>query len=138
MFARSGLVGKKLPFGPFQANFFHGPQTCKNNALPDILHIFLGGPRGPIHPVWGHVLVSLRFYPNAAGQMLQGAVAATLRADRDFVITALKQDGLVLDHVAVLQQMCGFFIGECIVGGVFYVPQPGLPVGFLHFRKEFG
>ena len=25
------------------------------------IHIFLGGPMGPIHPVWGHVLVSFFF-----------------------------------------------------------------------------
>ena len=27
----------------------------------EVLLIFLGGPMGPIHPVWGHVLVSFPF-----------------------------------------------------------------------------
>ena len=42
--------------GPSEAIFFHGPNKCKN--MHSILPIFLGGPMGPIHPVWGHMLVS--------------------------------------------------------------------------------
>ena len=37
------------PFGAIPGIFFHGPQNLKNIK---ILHIFLGGPMGPIHPVW--------------------------------------------------------------------------------------
>ena len=40
---------------PFQGIFCVGRQNRKNAK---ILPIFLGGPMGPIHPVWGHVLVS--------------------------------------------------------------------------------
>ena len=58
MSARSGLVGNKSsrPYlGPSEAIFVHGPEKIKTyKKLP----ISLGGPMGPIHPVWGHVLVS--------------------------------------------------------------------------------
>ena len=59
MSARSGLVGKKLP-APFGGNFYMDRKHTKNAR---ILPISLGGPMGPIHPVWGHVLVS--FWTNA-------------------------------------------------------------------------
>ena len=52
MSARSGLVGNKkipAPFGAISGQFSHGPEKCKKNK---ILAIFLGGPMGPIHPVW--------------------------------------------------------------------------------------
>ena len=53
MSARSGLVGKKLegpiwghpkPFSPWT-----NTQKMKKQKNK---HIFLGGPMGPIHPVW--------------------------------------------------------------------------------------
>ena len=46
-------------FGVISGNFFHGPREAKNRQL---LLIFLGGPMGPIHPFWGHVLVSYAFH----------------------------------------------------------------------------
>ena len=52
MSARSGLVGKKSsrPYlGPSEAIFSMDRKNPKNaKTLP----IFLGGPMGPIHPVW--------------------------------------------------------------------------------------
>ena len=50
MSARSGFAGKILlvPFGAIPGHVFHGPE--KSN-----LPIFLGGPMGPIHPVWAMV-----------------------------------------------------------------------------------
>ena len=47
MLARSGLVGKNRSrphLGPFEAIF----------SMGRIFPIFLGGPMGPIHPVWGN------------------------------------------------------------------------------------
>ena len=35
------------------------PWTERNQKNISKIAIFLGGPMGPIHPVWGHVLVSL-------------------------------------------------------------------------------
>ena len=52
MSARSGLVGKKSsrPYlGPSEAIFSMDRKNPKNAK---ILPIFLGGPMGPIHPVW--------------------------------------------------------------------------------------
>ena len=43
------------PFGDIPGHFLRGPENSKNE---EFLLIFLGGPMGPIHPVWGHVLVS--------------------------------------------------------------------------------
>ena len=43
------------PFGAISGNFLHGPKKSK---IGKSFAIFLGGPMGPIHPVWGHVLVS--------------------------------------------------------------------------------
>ena len=57
MSARSGLTGKKklpAPFGPLWAHFLRGPENRKNDQ---ILPVFLGGPMGPIHPVWGHLVI---------------------------------------------------------------------------------
>ena len=57
MFARSGLAGKKPPgfiWGHFR-HIFHGLKTILK--LRFVLPIFLVGPMGPIHTVWGHVLV---------------------------------------------------------------------------------
>ena len=52
MSARSGLVGKKSsrPYlGPSEAIFSMDRKNAKNaTSLP----ILLGGPMGPIHPVW--------------------------------------------------------------------------------------
>ena len=48
---------KKLP-APFGAIPGHFSMDQKTSNLAKCLPIFLGGPMGPIHPVWGHVLVS--------------------------------------------------------------------------------
>ena len=40
------------PFGAIPGMFTEKSQNSQ------IFAIFLGGPMGPIHPVWGHVLVS--------------------------------------------------------------------------------
>ena len=53
MLARFGLVGKNSSrphLGPFEA-FFMGRKHAKNVG---VLPIFLGGPMGPIHQVWGN------------------------------------------------------------------------------------
>ena len=42
--------GVPAPFGALPANFFHRPEKSKKGQNFDI---FLGGPMGPIHPVWG-------------------------------------------------------------------------------------
>ena len=42
--------GVPAPFGAFPGHFLRGPEKYKKNA--QILPIFLGGPMGPIHPVW--------------------------------------------------------------------------------------
>ena len=39
------------PFGAISGNFSKGR---KNAKIYEILFIFLGGPMGPIHPVWGN------------------------------------------------------------------------------------
>ena len=57
MSARSELVGKNSTWphlGPSQANFSMGQKHAKN--MLQLLPIFLGGPMGPIHPVWGHLV----------------------------------------------------------------------------------
>ena len=47
-------IGRKkiimAPFGAVWAHFLRGLEKCKNAKT---LSIFLGGPMGPIHPVWG-------------------------------------------------------------------------------------
>ena len=66
MSARSGLAGKRPSrphLGPSQAIFCVGRKNRKN---AEFLTIFLGGPMGPIHPVWGHVLVSLYHCSNTS------------------------------------------------------------------------
>ena len=52
--------GVPAPFGAFRGNFFRRPE--KSKKCP-ILPIFLGGPMGPIHPVWGPCC-----YPPEVGQ----------------------------------------------------------------------
>ena len=54
------------PFGAIPGHFLHGPEKSENKKNAKKLPIFLGGPMGPIHPVWGHVLVSF----SAAGVKL--------------------------------------------------------------------
>ena len=57
MLARSGLVGKNSSrphLGPFEAIFSMGRTNAKNIRFSPI---FLGGPMGPIHPVWGHLVM---------------------------------------------------------------------------------
>ena len=49
MLARSGLVGKNPP-GPIWGYLKPFSPWTENN--PKMLRIFLGGPMGPIHPVW--------------------------------------------------------------------------------------
>ena len=54
MSATSGFVGKNSSWphvGPFQANFSMGQKNA------EILPISLGGPMGPIHLVWGHLVI---------------------------------------------------------------------------------
>ena len=54
MSARSGLVGKNPP-GPIRGHlkpFFPWTEQIKKKNVK-ILAISLGGPMGPIHPVWG-------------------------------------------------------------------------------------
>ena len=61
MSARSGLVGKKSsqPYlGPSEAIFSIGRKNPKNAK---ILPIFLGGPMGPIHPVWALAAIHPRW-----------------------------------------------------------------------------
>ena len=36
------------------------PWTEKDQEIAELLPISLGGLMGPIHPVWGHVLVSFK------------------------------------------------------------------------------
>ena len=38
------------PFGAIWANFLRGPEKSKQKKKSTV---FLGGPMGPIHPVWG-------------------------------------------------------------------------------------
>ena len=60
MSARSGFVGKNPP-GPVWGHpkqFFQGPEKSKNVK---ILPIFLGGPMGPIHPVWALAAIHPRW-----------------------------------------------------------------------------
>ena len=49
MSAMSGLVGTKSSW-PYLGPFFHGPEKSKKHDK--MLPISLGGPMGPIHPVW--------------------------------------------------------------------------------------
>ena len=52
MSARSGLVGTQILLallGPSEAIFSIGRKNAKQCK---VLHIFLGGSMGPIHPVW--------------------------------------------------------------------------------------
>ena len=61
MLARSGLVGKKSSWpylGPSEAIFSIGRKNPKNAK---ILPIFLGGPMGPIHPVWALAAIHPRW-----------------------------------------------------------------------------
>ena len=61
MSARSGLVGKNPP-GPIWGHlrpFF--PWTNKNPKNEKSLSIFLGGPMGPIHPVWALAAIHPRW-----------------------------------------------------------------------------
>ena len=40
-----------------------GPIFCvgrENPKIAQILSIFLGGPMGPIHPIWGHLVIFVR------------------------------------------------------------------------------
>ena len=53
--ARFGLVGTKILLAPFHAISVDFSMDQKH---ANKLQIFLGGPMDPIHPVWGHVLVS--------------------------------------------------------------------------------
>ena len=52
MSARSGIVGKHIPapFGAIPGHFSMGRKNQKNAKTN--MPIFLGGPMGPVHPVW--------------------------------------------------------------------------------------
>ena len=57
MSARSEIAGKRTSrphFMPLHSIF---PMDRTRPTIDKVLSIFLGGPMGPIHPVWGHVLV---------------------------------------------------------------------------------
>ena len=41
------------PFHAISGHFLRGPEK-KNEKNARFLHMFLGGPMGPIHPVWGN------------------------------------------------------------------------------------
>ena len=76
MSARSGLVGKKSSWPHLEPS---GPTFCvgqKNPTNAEILLIFLGGPMGPIHPVWGHVLVSFMTCPLEKTRKIQVSARA--------------------------------------------------------------
>ena len=45
--------------------FFHGPESCQKVYWSIFFCIFLGGPMGPIHPVWADALLS-----NIGGQLV--------------------------------------------------------------------
>ena len=49
----------RAPCHAISGHFFHGPKKA-NHVF--VLPISLGGPMGPIHPVWVHMLVSLKRY----------------------------------------------------------------------------
>ena len=54
-------IGRKktfpAPFGAIPGIFLRGPEKSKKHA--EILFIFLGGPMGPIHPVWALAAIHL-------------------------------------------------------------------------------
>ena len=57
MSARFGLVGQKKTPGPIWCQFT--PFVPWTEEVPTNLHfvaVFLGGPMGPIHPVWANGL----------------------------------------------------------------------------------
>ena len=53
------MRGVPAPFGALPGIFLRGPEKSKKKTQ-QTLPIFLGGPMGPIDPVWGHVLVSFK------------------------------------------------------------------------------
>ena len=62
-------IGRKktfpAPFGAIPGNFSMDRKNQQKKENVNMLPIFLGGPMGPIHPVWGHVLVSYLKYMEA-------------------------------------------------------------------------
>ena len=80
MSVRSGLVGKILPapFGAISGNFLHGPEDQK---IAKTLHILLGGPMGPFHPVLG-LLLSARGGKIGIDQLPCKALSSRLLASR--------------------------------------------------------
>ena len=52
-----------VPFHAISGDFFMDQKITKH--APNLI-IFLGGPMGPIHTVWGHVLVSFNPIPGVA------------------------------------------------------------------------
>ena len=78
MSARSGLAGKRPSrphLGPSQAIFCVGR---KNPKITQILPIFLGGPMGPIHPLW------------ANGQSASASLQLSIFTEAHFMILSLK------------------------------------------------
>ena len=66
--------------GPSGVNF---PWTGKNAKTRQLLPIFLGGPMGPIHPVWDHLVIFSRAFSGACGAdvsivLYSGCVQATI------------------------------------------------------------
>ena len=62
-------------FMQFQAFFCVGRKKRKKQLKS--LPIFLGGPMGPIHPVWGHVLVLLSIENMELGQDRENPISAS-------------------------------------------------------------
>ena len=63
MFARSGSVGKKSSWpylGPSETIFSMDRKKRKKTNVK-ILPVFLGGPMGPIHPVWALAAIHPRY-----------------------------------------------------------------------------
>ena len=59
------IWGHPRPFSPWT-------ETLEKKNVKHLL-IFLGGPMGPIHPVWGHVLVSFCCYWEGCNQVSAAA-----------------------------------------------------------------
>ena len=68
---RQGLdSSKRKKTGPISCHFRQSSMDRTNTKHVQHLFIFLGGPMGPIHPVWDHVLVSFSCSFGACGRVL--------------------------------------------------------------------
>ena len=76
MSARSGLAGKKprgSHLGPSEA--FALSWTEKNPKDVKTIQIFLGGPMGPIHPVWALAAIHPRW---GIGKLVEQLLGVTM------------------------------------------------------------